>query len=92
MKRVLPFVGSFVLAVSSFAQQPNAPNPSPGATPYTEGQPVPNNGYSRPVERSSGGGWGLWGLLGLLGLLGARRRETVLTDRNATSDPRRRAA
>jgi hypothetical protein len=70
MMRVVPFFGSLVLAVSSFAQQPNAPQPNPNSPPnaYSEGQPTANYPYSRRVERSSGG-WGLFGLLGLLGLL-----------------------
>jgi MYXO-CTERM domain-containing protein len=95
MKRVFPLFGSLILAVSSFAQQPDAsqPNLNPAPAPYgAEQQPGTINPY-RPVQRTSGGGWGIWGLLGLLGLLGARRRGIAVSDRDTlSSDPRRRVA
>jgi MYXO-CTERM domain-containing protein len=88
MKRILPLMGGLVLAVSGFAQTPDS---GTGPNPYTG----PANRYTdtRPVERASGGNWGLLGLLGLAGLLGARRRDTVVHDRGVfTSEQRHRAA
>ena len=84
MHRIHVLTGILILAASSFAQQPQNPNPSPDT--YTR-EP-----YTRPVERTSGGGnWGLLGLFGLSGLLGLRRRRTVGLDEYGT-EPRRKVA
>ena len=81
MHRIHVLTGILILSASSFAQPQN---PSPDT--YTR-EP-----YTRPVERTSGGGnWGLLGLFGLSGLLGLSRRRTVGRDEYGT-EPRRRVA
>ena len=71
--------GVLLLTASSFAQQPQNPNPDT----YTR---------ERPVEHTSGAGnWGLLGLLGLTGLLGLRRRGAIGRDEYVT-DRRRKVA
>jgi hypothetical protein len=84
MHRILVHVlnGVLLLTVSSFAQQPQNPNPDT----YTR-EP-----YNRPVERTPGtGNWGLLGLLGLSGLLGLRQRGAIGRDEYVT-DQRRKVA
>ena len=89
MKRILPLVGGLVLVVSGFAQTPDSGSPNP----YTDTGPANRYTDTRPVERASGGNWGLLGLLGSAGLAGARRRSTVVHDRDVyTSEQRHRAA
>ena len=75
MHRIHVLTGVLLLTASSFAQQPQSPNPDT----YTR-EP-----YNRPVEHTGGAGnWGLLGLLGLTGLLGLRRsairRDEYYTD------------
>ena len=82
MHRIRVLTGVLLLTGSSFAQQPQNPNPDT----YTR-EP-----YNRPVERTSGtGNWGLLGLLGLTGLLGLRRRAAIGRDEYVT-DQRRKVA
>jgi MYXO-CTERM domain-containing protein len=80
MHRIHVLTGVLLLTASSFAQQPQNPNPDA----YTR-EP-----YNRPVERTSGAGnWGLLGLLGLTGLLGLRRRGAIGRDEYDTGERRK---
>jgi len=80
MHRIHVLTGVLLLTASSFAQQPQNPNPDT----YTQGP------YNRPVERTSGtGNWGLLGLLGLTGLLGLRRRGIIDRDEYVTNQRRK---
>jgi MYXO-CTERM domain-containing protein len=88
MNRAYPLIGILLLTTASFAQQPDTttPNPNPDAT-YNR------DTYNRPVESMSRyGNWGLLGLLGLSGLFGARRRETIIHNREESSAEQRRRA
>jgi hypothetical protein len=84
MRRIPVWVGAMLLAMCTFAQQPDAtPNTNPDA--YTR------DTYSRPVEGRTGyGNWGLLGLLGLTGLLGLRRGETIVRSRDEYLNEQRR--